>query len=109
MKTEIWLKIAGKKNHHWWGIGTVSAFKTKPSIRGSEIALKVVLELPDAIFEIPQYEAKISVPDSIIPGSVVNAEVADNIAAVLSQQLGINVHVSAEDQQPRESAHKEAK
>jgi len=97
MQSAIWLKIAGKKWYSGWTIGAVSAYKSRPETKVNEIALKVTLDLPDAIFATPQYEAKISVPEGST-NPVVNADVADNIADILSEQLGISVHVTTQSE-----------
>jgi hypothetical protein len=59
-----------------------------------EVAIKVTVNVPDALFERPQLQARIVVPDSAVSKPVIDATVLDNIQQVLNQQLGLDIRVS---------------
>lgn len=66
-----------------------------PALAAGEVVVKVNIEVPVALFERPQLQATIVVPASDVSAPVIDAKVQDNIAAALSEQLGIRVEVSA--------------
>ena len=75
--------------------GTVKLTKTKPHTAKDEIAVKLDIEIPDALYFRPTLEAKISVADNASYGAVISTEVTDNIAEIIKQQTGFTVHISA--------------
>jgi len=68
--------------------------RNKPNTKRNEVAIRLEIELPDTLFERPQLEAQIKVPDSELGKPVVTSEVQDNLAEVLSKQMGMEVRVS---------------
>jgi hypothetical protein len=97
MKVEAWLKISARKHYLNWRAGAVGVSKSKPATKANEIAIKLEVEVPDSLFEIPELRARVEVPASSVSKPVIDAKVTDNIAAELSKQLGLNVRVSAEE------------
>jgi hypothetical protein len=65
-----------------------------PSLAKDEIALKISVEVPDALFNRPQLQAKITIPESAVTAPVVDAQVLDNVREILQQQTGLDVSVS---------------
>lgn len=93
METSLWVKVKGRKFYRGWEAGAIKSSKNKPPTGKDEVAVKITLDLPDSLFERPQIEARIEIPkDSVTPPKV-DAEVQDNIAEVLTSQLGMKVHV----------------
>jgi len=75
---------------HMWST-SAKAYKNKPAVDANEVAFKVSFEIPAAVFQRPQFEARISVPaDSVVP-LVVNMEVRDNVEDLLRDRTGFNV------------------
>ncbi|MEL6363891.1 MAG: hypothetical protein AAFR11_03500 [Pseudomonadota bacterium] len=99
MKTEVWLKVEGKKSKYGAGAepGAISSYKKKPATGAGEIAIKIDLDLPDALFLKPTLTARVEVPDDHPISTEVDATVKDNLAAILEEQLGLRVHISADD------------
>jgi hypothetical protein len=71
--------------------------KKKPSLAAGEVVMLLDVDLPESLFKRPQLSAKVRVPPDQMGKTFITADVADNVAAVLSQQLGMRVTVSAED------------
>ena len=69
----------------------------KPTTRGAEIAVKINLSIPNALFAKPTLEANIEVPTPDAFGPIIPADVQDNLANVLSEQLGYNVSLRVVD------------
>lgn len=66
----------------------------QPSLQPRERAVKVSLEIPDALWEEPELHASIIVPETAVSKPVIDAQVLDNIQAVLNQQLGMSLQIS---------------
>jgi hypothetical protein len=81
------------------GKSTVRVTRNKPDCDATEVAVKISLELPDALFKRPSLQATIKVNDDVAP-VLVDADVADNIARVVKEQMGIHLHVTAPDPLP---------
>jgi hypothetical protein len=62
-----------------------------PALASSEIAVKISLEIPDAVFEKPAFEANITIPKEAISKPVIETEVIDNVQALIKQNLGFEV------------------
>lgn len=75
--------------------GTVRVTKNRPNTTASEIAVKLHLELPDALFFKPTLKAEIRVPESTGHSPVITADVADNIADIIREQTGLTVRISS--------------
>lgn len=97
MNASVWIKIKAKKSYNHWSCGPVSSSKSKPTTGKDEVAIKLNIEIPNGFFEKPQIEAKITIPKGDVNKPVISAEVEDNVAQLLTEQLGVNVHISAEN------------
>jgi hypothetical protein len=88
--------LAVKKKRGWSAL-TARLTNKSPSLVSGEVAIKVTVNVPDALFERPQLQARIVVPDSAVSKPVIDATVLDNIQQVLNQQLGLDIRVSVVD------------
>lgn len=82
--------------------GTIRVAKTRPNTRSDEIAIKLDVEIPDALYIKPQLEARVTVPDDGSRGPVITAEIADNIAEAIRERTGLEVRISAADEDGEE-------
>lgn len=99
MRTNCYIIVAGNRRHSWVEPGAIRLTKNKPPrLAGNEIAVKLSLDIPDGLFLKPTLEASVSIPDSAALGTVITAEVQDNIAQIIKEQTGFNVCVSAPEQ-----------
>lgn len=80
--------IIKKKNK--WSYGSRMT-KESPALASNEIAVKVSLEIPDAIFDKPTLEAQIVVPEEAVSKPVISAEVIDNVQDIIKQNTGFEV------------------
>lgn len=67
----------------------------RPALRSGEIAMELNVSVPAALFRRPTLSASISIPDNL-PEPSISAEVQDGIAAALSEQLGVQVHLTVQ-------------
>lgn len=81
------------------GTGYYAARLTQksPALASNEIAVKIRLQLPDAIFEKPAFEAKVVVPDSAISKPIIEADVIDNVEQIIKQNTGFEVKLTMVD------------
>lgn len=66
-----------------------------PSLEANEVAIKINLTLPDAVFEKPAFEAEIVVPEDAVSKPVIEAETIDNVEKIIKQQTGFTVKLEA--------------
>jgi hypothetical protein len=87
MKVDAYLVIkkAGVKAK-----GTLRVTKTPPSLDRGEIAVKLHLDVPDALFTTPQLQAKITIPESSVNKPTVSAEITDNIRKAVKLHTGVD-------------------
>lgn len=62
--------------------------------RAGEIALKLHIEVPASLFERPELQAKIVVPDAT--PAVIDATVAENITNIIRRETGVDVKLTVE-------------
>ena len=97
MKITGWIIVQAKKDYNFWSGKIAKLTKSKPaSVPKNAIAIKLEIELPDSLFEQTQFQAKITVSEDQTKGVVINAETQENISEILTDQLGVNVHISSE-------------
>lgn len=72
--------------------GAVKAKKYKPTTASNEIAFKIVLDIPQQVFEKPQFEATLRIDPKNISAPVITPDIQDNITKILQQNLGVKVN-----------------
>ena len=93
MNANFWVRISAHKKYRQWTAGRTETFKHKPTTASNQVVVNIQLNVPDAFFETPQFQAIIDVPEDAVTAREVRVEVADNIAQMISEQLGVQVHV----------------
>jgi hypothetical protein len=96
MKTDAWLVISAKKSRYMrgeWTANGVQVRKNKPATGPNEVAIKLTFAIPDAYFEVPELSASVMVPEDAVNKPTITPDVIDNFSEVLSEQLGVKVHV----------------
>lgn len=68
--------------------------KSMPRLKANEVALSLQVTLPVALFNKPSLQASIVVPPESVSTPVIDATVVENIRAVISQQLGVNLTIA---------------
>lgn len=65
-----------------------------PALSKDEIAIKLNISVPDALFTRPQLQASVVIPEDAVTKPVLDAQVLDNVREVIEQQTGMDVRVS---------------
>lgn len=93
MNKKLWLRIAAKPDAYTkgrWNFKSAQVCINKPPLDANEIAVSLEIDVPDGLFNRPQYSLKLTVPDMELPGVEVDPQA---LAQVLAEQMGINVKV----------------
>ena len=86
MNIKKWLTINQK--------GSARITKGKPSLDWDEVAIQLDIELPDALFNKPRLEAKLTVPDEAAVAGTIKSVVADNVQEAIEQATGLTFSVA---------------
>lgn len=88
---ETYLVVQGKKGHYRdWALQGFRCLKTKPDLARDEVAIKVSLRLPAALFEKPLLAASIAV-DGDVPAIELEQKTIDTIQDVIRAQSGLDI------------------
>lgn len=91
----FYLVLSRKHNSNWKLAARLTS--GSPRLASGEVAVALSVSLPESLFQRPQLSATVVVPPSDVSNMDISAEVMDNVAQVLSEQLGMVVRVSVED------------
>jgi hypothetical protein len=82
------------KKKQGWGSKLCGRLSLKnPALKSGEVAIKVNVVVPEALFVKPQLEAKVIIPESAVSKPVIDATVLDNVREIMEQQTGLDVSV----------------
>ena len=83
-----------KKPKGWSARPSARLTTKEPKLGPRERAISLTLDLPDSLWDEPQLEATITVPEDKVSAPMIDAEVVDNIQEVISQQLGVSLEIA---------------
>lgn len=86
MRVNKWLTISSR--------GSCRVTKNKPSLNHNEITMLLEIHLPDALFQKPQLEAKITVPDEAARAGVIESVVSENVQHAIEQATGLTFSIA---------------
>lgn len=72
--------------------------KRPPSLDADEIAIKMEIRLPDALFKKPHLEAKIEVPNEAAKVEAITAITADNVRDAIVEATGLELSISVKQE-----------
>ena len=82
------------KKKQGWGSKLCGRLSLKnPALKSGEVAIKVNVVVPEALFVKPQLEAKVIIPASAVSKPVIDVTVLDNVREIMEQQTGLDVSV----------------
>lgn len=76
--------------------GSVRATSKRVALKSDEVAIAVTLNLPDQMFERPQLNAVLTVPNDDVYPREIDVEVADDIRQAIASVSGLDVHLTLE-------------
>lgn len=104
MKITQYIIVKGKKISSYSNFRTYTSRMTKgtPKLDADEVAVKVSLELPEALFDKPTLEANIEVPKEVVSKPVIDASMVDNVQDIIKQNTGFDVRLEVVDNEEEE-------
>ena len=78
--------------------GSVSVREREPRMAGNEIALKIQLEVPIALFQRPVLEAYMKIPLEAVPKTKISTSITDNVEKIIKEATGLNMVVKVVEQ-----------
>lgn len=86
MKVKKWLTVNNN--------GVCRLTKGKPGLEWNEVAILLEVNLPDALFNKPRLEAKITVPDEAAVSGIIESAVTENVKEAIEQVTGLTFSVN---------------
>lgn len=103
MLTSFYLIVAGRKSKYasYVSVGKIEARKRKPALRADEVAIRVELSLPDALFTRPALELNVTLPE-LDKALTIAPEFERRITEAVAEAAGVpvNVRVFAPEEEP---------
>lgn len=87
MKQIFWIKLDARKN-------TPKVSKGKPGVDWNEIAMRLEINLPDALFSKPALEAVVTIPESVVMTPTIQSETVLNVQSAIETATGMEVRIS---------------
>lgn len=79
--------------------GNVTLRQQEPRLSANEIALRIHLQVPDALFKRPILEARMEIPDEAVPHATITPQIRDNVENLIKEATGLNMVVSLVEQE----------
>jgi hypothetical protein len=89
MKTDFWLIVSAN--------GSTYTRKTKPDLSRSEVAVKLSLSLPDALFERPHLSADITIDPENVTTFPLDSQVVQGVKDAVKQSTGVDLNIRIVD------------
>lgn len=105
MRIDKYLVVKGKKNRYSGLSAQVRLVEREPSLAGDEVAVRVLIEIPDAFFKRPTLLAEMKIPDEAVPTIKLTPEVTDNVEKLIKEGTGLEMKVSLvpyKEEEPQE-------
>ena len=79
------------KKKRGYSVMSVRRTTRPPALAADEVAVKLMLSLPEALFMRPQIQAKVVVPADAVTPPVLDVAVVDNVREVLERETGLSI------------------
>lgn len=83
--------IVVKKGGGYYQRYTSRLTKGNPTLKKDEVAVRINLELPDALWNKPSLQANIVVPEEAVSNPIITADVIDNVENIIKENTGFTV------------------
>lgn len=93
---ETYIVVRGSRGQYGWKLSGFKTVKNKPAVDSDEIAIKVKLSLPVALFEKPTLAANIAV-EGDVPVLELDAETVEAVQNVIRSTTGLDVELRVVD------------
>lgn len=88
-----------KRNKNYYGNTVTSRLAVnEPNLMAGEISIKLSAELPGALFERPTLTANIEIPKELVPQSIINTNIQNNIQQAVKEAVGVDIAFTIKEQ-----------
>jgi hypothetical protein len=94
MILDKYIVIEGKESRYGSLSLTARMVERVPKLKGNEVALRLAIDLPKALFTRPTLEARMTIPDEAVPTIEITPEVTDNISKIIRESTGLTMSVN---------------
>lgn len=102
MRLDKYIVVEGRKNRYEQITLYSRMVEKTPKLKGNEIALRLSIDLPKALFTRPTLEAKMTIPDEVVPTVEISPEVTANIEEIIKQSTGLTMSVNVVPFEPNQ-------
>ena len=99
MRIQKFLVITALKSRYSGFNHKIEIREKTPSLDGMQIAVKLDIEIPDALFQRPTLEAKMTIPEEAVPKLSLDANVTENISRLIKDATGLTMKVTVVEQE----------
>ncbi len=78
--------------------GGIAVRERTPRLGGNEIGLRLVIDIPQKLFERPTLVAEMKIPESAVPKSSITPAITDNVEKLIKEATGLEMRVSIIEQ-----------
>lgn len=95
MLIDKYLVIEGKKSRYSYNGFTphVRLVEREPTLSGNEIAIRIKVEIPDALFKRPTLVAEMRIPNEAVPQTTITPDVTTNIESIIKERTGLDMAI----------------
>jgi translation initiation factor 2 beta subunit (eIF-2beta)/eIF-5 len=96
MNADFWILISVRRHHARYEMPSApKCSRSKPKVGHGQLALKASIKIPDSYFSEPEIQFVAELPNRD-GRPLVTAKLKDHIAEILTNELGVTVHLSGE-------------
>lgn len=104
MLIDKYLVIEAKKSRYSYFSPRVRLVERAPSLSGSEVGVRLRIEIPDAFFKRPILTAEMTIPDTAVPTINITPEITTNIEEIIKERTGLDMVISIVPYKEEESS-----
>jgi hypothetical protein len=93
MQLDKYIVVEGRENRYGNIELKARMVEKTPKLKGNEIAIRLLVDVPRALFQRPTLTAKMDIPDEAVPEIKLSPEVTANIEEIIKQSTGLTMSV----------------
>lgn len=94
MQISKYLIISAKRRKYGGFSPSVRLCERDPKLLGNEIAVRIELDIPDALFKRPILDARMKIPNEAVPKTVITPQITDNLEKIIKEATGLNMAIT---------------
>jgi hypothetical protein len=86
--------VVKKKNGYFYRLSGRLTSGKPSKLDSGEVAIKLSVSVPHSLFDKPQFQATVTIPQGALTAPVIDATVIDNVREIIEQQTGMDIKLS---------------